>query len=298
MSTTFNTKYPIMCAPMNGVSEHKLAIAVANAGCLPSLVPYTHYFKETADTFWTMFEQDLIEFRKVHPDYPVVVAVDLAEFVADFFLDLCVKYKISHIEILNIDYDPAEKVIERIKVARANGTVAVFKVLDIESLDEIVGKYGEIDCVTVKGPNGAGRHHGIDLVDEIKKIKEKYPKLSVVASGGINTSDDVKYFIDLGVDGVCIGTVFTASEEAKISEATKQKIIEASSSDLTRLTTGAAQQALVFSKVHELDYNNSKGNKLGIRTGTTGHIFLGSGVDVANKIRPVKDIVSDLVEKL
>jgi NAD(P)H-dependent flavin oxidoreductase YrpB (nitropropane dioxygenase family) len=283
---------------MNGVSEHKLAIAIANAGCLPSLVPYTHYLKETADTYWSIFEQDLIEFRKVHPDYPVVVAVNLAEFVKDFFLDLCIKYRITHVEILDIEHNPHSEVVERIKVAKENGTETVFKVLDITSIDALVSKYGQIECVTVKGPNGAGRNTGIDLTNEVKAIREKYPKMIIIASGGINTSDDVKHFLTSGADGVCIGTIFTVSEEANISPVTKQKIIEANIDNLTQLETGAKQRSLVFSKVHELDYNNSKGNKLGIKTGTTGHIFLGTGVNVANKIRPVKEIVSDLVEKL
>ena len=34
--TLFGTKYPIVCAPMFQVSDIKLALAVANEGCLPT----------------------------------------------------------------------------------------------------------------------------------------------------------------------------------------------------------------------------------------------------------------------
>ena len=38
----FNSKYPIICAGMNRVSDVKLALAVKQAGCYPSLVSVNH----------------------------------------------------------------------------------------------------------------------------------------------------------------------------------------------------------------------------------------------------------------
>ena len=41
----FNTKYPILAAPMNRVSDAKLAVAVANAGCIPSFSIFNYIGK-------------------------------------------------------------------------------------------------------------------------------------------------------------------------------------------------------------------------------------------------------------
>ena len=44
----FNAKYPIICTPMNKVSDAKLALAAHAAGIIPSLVASFSALSETA----------------------------------------------------------------------------------------------------------------------------------------------------------------------------------------------------------------------------------------------------------
>ena len=104
--------------------------------------------------------------------------------------------------------------------------------------------------------------------------------------------------LDLGASMVSLGTIFSICEESTVSSLTKNKLINTSYSDVKRLDKGAAQKALVFSSVEERDVNNTVGLFNGIRNGTKGHMYVGTGIDHLDKIEPVQDIVLRLIADL
>ena len=279
-------KSKIICAPMNGVSDLKLALACNEAGILPSLIPYSYLnFKQ--------FFLELAEYKKVGGD--ILVAMRLDEIVDDRLIEKLLLSGITHIELL--EYNAltltASNVI-KINYLRNNGIKILLKVLthtEIEPFKNI------IDAVTVKGSAGAGRSlTNIDLIEEIKTISLLYPNIGIIASGGVKNSDDIRQMISAGACAVSIGTLFAMSKEYSIPIETKNKLLASSSTDIRRLSKGAGQRAIVFNEsTGNDDFNNTKGLKDGIHTGTAGHIFAGDAIGIINGILPIQEIVDRLL---
>lgn len=294
------TKYPIICAPMNSVSDVNLAIACYNAGILPSLVQYRYLKDGVLD--YELLENALKEYATATNYGSVLLASDLETIKNPKFFDLIVKYRVTFIELLDYTREKIVEMYNEITKYKKENVIVTPKALNgFETVQRIHNLVGPIDCITIKGPNGAGR--GIDTIvleDQIVNIKSKFPAITLIVSGGINTGDDIKRMLELGADCVAMGTIFCASEESSMSIVAKNKIIEASSVDVVRLETGAKQNALVFSKVQERpgDENNSVGLFAGVRKGTAGHVYVGTGIDHIHKIEPVKDIVARLTMNL
>jgi NAD(P)H-dependent flavin oxidoreductase YrpB (nitropropane dioxygenase family) len=280
----FNSKYPIVCAPMNAVSDLKLALACQQAGIVPSLVPYTYAsFKE--------FFEALSEYKKTQGD--IVVALRFSEVVDARLTNKLMTSGITHIELL--DYEPTritEENIVRVNELRANGVQIILKVLThtyIEPYKDI------IDAVTVKGPEGAGRSMAdLDLIEEIKIIKSIYPTIKIIASGGIKNSYDIKRHLSAGADAVGIGTLFAMSKESSIPKEVKDKLMLSTSGDIRRLQSGAQQRAVIFKESTNDDFNNTQGLNQGLKTGTQGHVFVGNAIDSITEILSVEEIVKAL----
>lgn len=292
------TKYPIICSPMNGVSDIRLAIACYHAGILPSIVQYAYHVDRQLDL--NLLETNLAEYAAATNYGNLLFACSIDTFNDSAVLDMLAKYCVTHVEILDVEDYNIKAIYDLSVRAKKHNIIVSPKLLEgFEDVKKIYDLAGPIDCVTIKGPNGAGRSvDALVLEDEIAKIKFAYPNITLIVSGGINTSQDIKRMLDLGASMVSLGTIFSICEESTVSLLTKQKIISASYSDVERLDKGAAQKALVFSSVEERDINNTVGLFNGIRNGTKGHMYVGTGIDHLNKIEPVQDIVLRLIADL
>lgn len=281
----FNSKYPIVCAPMNGVSDLKLALACAEAGIVPSLVPAV--YKDFAD-----FLSALREFRS-KTDSDVIVAIMASVVVDDRLVRLYPSLGITHIEILDLNITLDQNNIDKINYIRSLGIKILLKGLTHK---DFVHTWQFIDGVTIKSSEGAGRsEEGIDIIHEIKEIKNRYPDLKIIASGGVKDKLDIDRLIDAGADAVGIGTMFALTEESSIPVETKLKLISKNAADITRLTRGAPQRAIVFADTQrEDDFNNTGGLTDGLRTAQQGHVFMGNAISSVNEIVTVADVVRQL----
>ena len=106
------------------------------------------------------------------------------------------------------------------------------------------------DLIIVEGPK-AGGHLGysneelddlnlinyddefIKILDITKQYEEKYnKKIPVIAAGGISSGLDVKKYLDLGADGVQVGTRFVPTHECDAHDNFKQSYINAKEEDI------------------------------------------------------------------
>ncbi len=106
------------------------------------------------------------------------------------------------------------------------------------------------DAVVVEGPK-AGGHLGYKLeqikdeqscnleqivtevVAEIKNIEQKHgKKIPVIAGGGIYTGEDIYKIMELGVEGVQLGTRFVATDECDASDVFKQTYVDCKEEDI------------------------------------------------------------------
>jgi len=283
---------------MNGVSDVKLAVACYNAGILPSLVPYCYATNGKLDI--NLFEQALIEYSTLTNNGPLLVALEINEYKDTTIFNLLVKHNVRMVEVLDTYEETYQQIYNQSLVAKQHNIITVPKVTGgFQKVYSMMKNIGTFDCISLKGPKGAGRgDDSIILEDEVVKIKNIYPNLKLIVSGGINTNLDIQHFKQLGADYFSIGTIFSASTESSVNLIVKEKMVKSSKKDTHRLDTGARQNSLVFTTVEEVDDNNTRGLLYGVRTGTQGHIFVGTGIDHINSIRDVKDIVEDLVKGL
>jgi enoyl-[acyl-carrier protein] reductase II len=279
----FNTSYPIVCSPMNGVSDLKLAVACAQAGIVPSL--FLHPFTNLDD-----FSKSVTEILANGPN--IHVSSSLKDITTN--AELIKKLGITHIEILefeNSDISIDNKII--INDLRAFGIKVILKILLTHVIDQFIDI---IDGVTIKGSEGAGRSaKDIKLEDTILDIKNKYPSLKIIASGGVKNKSDIDSLLALGACAVSIGTLFAMSKESPIPYSVKNKLLQSTSDDIRRLKTGARQRAIIFGEQSIDDFNNTHGLYSGLQTGTTGHIFVGNAIDTITDILSVQEIVDCLV---
>ena len=116
------------------------------------------------------------------------------------------------------------------------------------ALDIICKKWEKLgyrpDAAVLEGPL-AGGHLGfrIDQIDlesnrlenllpPVKDMARKYGDFPVIVAGGIYTHSDIVRFMEMGGDGVQMGTRFLATEESSATDGYKQAVIRAKEEDI------------------------------------------------------------------
>jgi NAD(P)H-dependent flavin oxidoreductase YrpB (nitropropane dioxygenase family) len=314
MNSLFNTTYPILCAPMNRVSEKNLAVACYYAGIFPSISLLCYIDDNKLD--WYKFEKDLIDFNSQTTSNTLLVSLTDAQFKTDKFQKLLDKKLFTHLEIICADlrlnsnitlseYDHAQfKLLITIFDKWKNfGYTILYKSLARFVILDIKKHYQNFlfDGFVLKGPNAAGmvvdRKNNNSISDDVIEILRHYPDTKIIASGGISTANDIKQLLNIGADAVAIGTVYAASTESILSTVTKNQMINSSSTDLSRFAK-SNQNGLVFSKLNNDDFNNTRSLDIGIKSGHTGHIFAGHGIDNISNVLSVQHITDNLTKEL
>ena len=273
------SKYPIVAAAMNQVSDLNLARAVRHAGAIPSLSIYNY-----KNNFQGLVN-DLKNYYKEFNDLKIFLSLGDRELKNLRILDLIIQSKIEFIEVI---IENNLNVQDEIILISNNGAKVFVKCLTINDV------IPEINGVIIKGEEGAGR--GTITLDALfNQIKIKHPTLEIIVSGGIGTREQVKYYMDRGALAVSIGTLLAVAEESSISQETKLKIINSTSADIKQFDSGAKQNALIFSGIADDDFNHTSSLQAGIRNVNIGHVFVGKSINQIHKIRSVKEIINSLV---
>lgn len=114
------------------------------------------------------------------------------------------------------------------------------------------------DAVVLEGPL-AGGHLGFkfedipkeenkleNLLSSVKETAIKYGDFPVIVAGGIYSHEDIVRFINIGADGVQMGTRFLATEESSATLAYKQAIVNANEDDIVVATNPGSPCGLPF----------------------------------------------------
>lgn len=305
------TKWPIAVMAMNQVSDVNLAVACANAGILPSLSIFNYYIAKNAVVDTARLVNDLNLYNEATNSAPLLFSISVDVLIQDKLYKIVNDANIKIFELINDSPNEQEISIERdlfrnkrIKELRDNGCLVFVKSLGFGdelplgaplNNERIESQY-EVDGYILKSNAGAGRTipNALPAVETIVRFREMLPKSILIINGGIGNAQQVKECLDAGADAVGLGTIFAASAESSLSDAAKQKMVEANSSDIRPLQHRAKQNALIFSELAEDHFNNTKGLILGKKTGLQGHIFAGKGIGDIDAVKPVAQIVSEL----
>ncbi len=196
------------------------------------------------------------------------------------------------------------------------------------------------DALVVEGPK-AGGHLGFkdeqindehyklenilpEVLVEVREIEAKYQrKIPVIVAGGIYSGEDIRNFMEMGADGVQMGTRFVTTIECDASDVFKQTYINAHEEDIEiikspvgmpgraifsnfiqKIKEGAKQPKVCpFHCIKTCDiskspyciitalYNAFKGNM------ENGYAFAGANAFKATQIMSVKDTFCSLLEE-
>jgi len=199
--------------------------------------------------------------------------------------------------------------------------------------------YGYLpDAIIVEGPKAGGHlgfkteqledeHFSLEhIVPEVLSIAASYKdekNIPVIAAGGISTGEDIRRFIEMGVSGVQMGTLFVTTTECDASDTFKNVFIDAKQEDIKiiqspvgmpgRAINGEFIQSVEegrekpkscpfhciktcnFSKspycIVQALYQAAKGNM------KKGYAFTGINVHLSEKISSVKEVINKLKEE-
>lgn len=289
----FPSKYPIVVSAMNQVSYAKFAVHCYHAGLMPSISVYNAYRNGVLD--YHFLEMELLLFSGSTHSSDVIISCSSQHILEQQFLKLVDHFNLKYFEFIDgFDNIDQTQFLSQLRAMQQIGCKFFVKVLDTRS-DHL----GIFDGIILKGNEGAGRSISlIPLKENFKIAREKFPKLLIIPSGGIYSKEQVDYYLENGAPAVSIGTLFVASHECRVSMSLKDELVKKDSSNLTRMQVGESletQQGLVYGFVENDDDNHTFSLNSKVLGKETGVIFAGKAIDHITKIRPLSEIVSDLV---
>jgi NAD(P)H-dependent flavin oxidoreductase YrpB (nitropropane dioxygenase family) len=313
MSSLFNSRFPILSAPMNKVSNAELAIAVHNAGAFPSISAYNFRFNGRID--YQKLRTELLKFKQKTNSSDLLLSIGADEMLTDEIISYYKEGLISHLELIcesiklkgvlldSLQIEYFQNLKNKIDPLKDQGIVIVFKSLTRFLIKELYNNFKNslFDGYVIKGPDAAGSVVDVNksrlLEHDITQLLLEYPDLKLIASGGIASPNDVKKFIELGVDSVAVGTILAMSTESIVSLETKNAVLERKNQSLDKFIN-SNQRAMIFSKIENDDYNHTASLVKGITSPLEGHIFLGMGITQVSEIKSVNEIIKILSKDL
>ncbi|UWX58942.1 nitronate monooxygenase [Chryseobacterium oranimense] len=263
ISKILEIKYPIIQAPMFGVSTPQMAVAVAKAGCLGSLAladlsadKSAELIRETRKLTDQSFAVNIF----VH-DIPELTESLREKFIKtkQFITDLA---KENHIEVklpdleeikLNSYHDQVEAVIEEgckvlsftfgnldeksIERLKENGVTLIGTCTSLQ--EALVLEKSGIDIICVQGIE-AGGHRGTFEADHIPEIggisllSQVYDhiKVPLIYAGGMYNGKTLRAAKELGAQGFQVGSMLLASQESALQPFEKEKLKNVTGKDI------------------------------------------------------------------
>jgi hypothetical protein len=254
--------------------------------------------KEIWHSLMNRFRKEIKTFQDATGSSKILISLSSVDLFKDSVIKLLLDNHIEFLEYIASDHPPKfftfidrnKTVKQQMKERHGVDFKIITKRLHSQNINS-----NAVDAIMYKTGDGAGRGEpSANILNELEKFKNIYPTIPVIISGGIGCSDDVKKYMSLGCMAICIGTLLAASEESSVSRETKLKMIEATVANISR-TAVSNQSALVFSKLPDDDMNNTYSLIKGLASPDQGLVFAGKGINYVKEIKPVKDIIQELV---
>lgn len=288
----FGCKYPIICLPMNQVSDINLALAVQSAGAFPS-IPIFNFFKN-GHLDKKFYLNELVRFKD-NCNSGLMLSVSPEIFLNEQIMHLFFYLGFRHVKIyhtMNSQNDVWANIQTKIGQYKISYNAMVLQKLRKPILHVIT------DTVVLKGAEAAGRKYEDTLPtkENFLLFRNSHPNINLIPSGGIHSSEQVNFYMNNGALAVGIGSLFAISKESKVSPEVKNKILRSTLSDIS--TRGPLNLQGVFSDLEKDDDNNlTRTLSVGIKDPSKGGIFMGHAIDHITEILSVKDIVKNLIQE-
>lgn len=303
-------KYPILMAPMFLVTNTSMMVAALKSG-ITAAVPALNYRTDEA------LRTAIYDIRKqTNQPFGVNLIVNKSNVRYHQQLKTCVELKVGFI-ITSLG-NPKET----IALCKPAGIKVFCDVVDLTYAKKVEALGA--DALIAVGSE-AGGHAGRTSLKELLPLLKKHVNLPVIAAGGISNAQNYQHALDLGANGVSVGTVFIASTEAGVSNEYKQALVDYTANDiiLTKVISGTPLTVI------NTPYMQTLGNKPGflnsllnknkflkkyikmivavrgmksIEKAAFGATYktvwvAGRSIENIHSIRPVSDIIESLVKE-
>lgn len=309
LSEILNIQYPIIMAPMFLVSNTKMIIEALNSG-ITAAFPALNY--RTDEDFRAAIDEIRSATDKA---FGVNLIVNKSNVKYQAQLKTCIDKRVNFI-ITSLG--SPQEVIEQCKPL---GIKVFCDVVDVRYAQKVVDLGADALIAVSKE---AGGHSGPQSASElIPALKEKF-SVPVIAAGGVSRKMDIENLLELGADGVSVGTVFIASEEAPVSKEYKQALIEYGAEDIVMTSNLSGSPLSVINTPYVQKVGTKAGflnrmmhknkslkkiikmivavkgmkaiEKAAFKSTYKTFWVAGPAIEHIHKIRPVKEIVADLVQ--
>lgn len=221
LSRLLKIDYPVIMAPMFLVSNANMVIAACNAG-ITGAIPALNYRTDTD-------LRKALQLLKAKCKGPVGInlIVNRSNFRFKEQLRTCCEFKVDYF-ITSLG-NPAET----IRQAHMNGIKVFCDVTNLEYALKVEG-LGADAVIAVN--NQAGGHAGTIPPEILIPELKEHLKIPVISAGGVGDFSSLKNILDLGADGVSVGTIFIATDESPVSTEYKQAIVDYGEEDIVMTT--------------------------------------------------------------
>ncbi len=304
-------QYPVIVAPMFLISNAAMIKAALDAG-VTAAFPALNYRTDKE-------LRSAIAEIKAHSNKPFGINLIVNKSNPKY------KSQLKTLIELKVDYiitslgSPREVIEQAHKV----GIKVFCDVIDLKFAKK-VEELGADGIIAVN--NRAGGHCGGTSPEDLLKELTVNCSIPIISAGGVAKSEDIKEAINLGAAGVQVGTIFIACDEAPIGQDYKQAMVDYGEKDIILSTkiSGTAITVINTPYVQEVGtkknflewllkknkwlkkyikmiimYKGMKKIEKAAFSATYQNVWVaGPAIESVKSIRPLKDIITDLVKDL
>tara|TARA_B110000908_G_C10235893_1_gene443297 strand:+ start:324 stop:1295 length:972 start_codon:yes stop_codon:yes gene_type:complete len=303
-------KYPIIMAPMFLVSNADMLVEAINSG-ITGCVPALNYRTDTK------FREAITSIReRANGSIGVNLIVNKSNIKFKQQIQTCVDLKVDYI-ITSLGSPE-----QTIKICKPHGIKVFCDVVDVKYAKKVEA----LGCDAIIAVNNeAGGHCGPTPASILIPELVAACSIPVISAGGVSNGKQMREMIDLGACGISMGSPFIATTEAGVSKEYKQAIVDYGAKDIvlseklsgspcTVINTPYVQKTgtkrnfieTLLSKNKKLKkfikmltfYKGTKALEKAAFSTTYDTVWCaGPSIEGVNAIKPVKKVVSELIEQ-
>ena len=294
----FNIRFPLIQAGMIWCSGWKLASSVSNAGGLGII--------GSGSMYPDVLDKQIIKCKKATPK-PFAVNIPMLYPDIEKHIETIIKHKVP------VVFTSAGNPKTWTDFLKREGIIVVHVVSSVKFA--LKAQEAGVDAIVAEGFE-AGGHNGRDETTTMCLIPRVAKEINIplIAAGGIGTGRAMLAAMNLGADGVQIGSRFVASHESSAHESFKQLVIGANEGDtlltLKELTPVRMLKNEFFRNIERAYEKNASSEELkqilgrgrakkGMFEGDLeqGELEIGQVASLINEIKPAAEIVSEILKE-
>ncbi|STQ71028.1 nitronate monooxygenase family protein [Hafnia alvei] len=309
---------PVIQGPLSWLTDARLVAAVSNAGGLGVLGPNAGLTAETAvSTPHETAEKMREEIRKTKALTEKPFGVNLIPSPEN---DIWTPPILQVIKeegvkvVVYTAYGEGAVIPALFNELKAAGIAIIYRDLDPSPENTRIAEAAGADIIVATGFDEGGTLPGkaLGTFTVVPLIADAVQNVPVLAAGGITDGRTAKAANALGASGVFAGSVFISTEESRVPQSVKDKIIQSDGLDMQLFRTQPAYYRSLPGKLTEklvaMDKAGAsneeigkvmgglRGLRIGMLEGNTdeGYISLGTGIGSIRGVKSVADVVNEL----